>query len=129
MSPRTAAGVQSDLTTLPHRVPASGLLFPPEWHPLAWMVPDLVHGSGVKQAAIHHDPADRIAVLDVLEGIPVEHNEIGELAFLEGSECRGRGRDSERRRSCRTPALRAASCRPARASTIPNARRAPAAVR
>src|SRR6478735_1701249 len=86
MSPRTAAGVQSDLTTLPHRVPASGLLLPPEWQPLARMVPDLVHRSGVIQAAIHHHPADRIAVLDVFERIPVEHDEIGKLAFLEGSD-------------------------------------------
>src|SRR3954471_25013131 len=46
------------------------------------MVAQLRQVVRVVQAAVQHDPLDRLAVLDVVERVCVEHEKIGELSSL-----------------------------------------------
>src|SRR5687768_13504663 len=40
----------------------------------------LVERLGIEQAPIEHDPADAIGIPDVLERVPIEHLEVGQLS-------------------------------------------------
>ena len=89
----------------------------------AGVVADLVHGGGVEDAAVDDGVAHRVGVADVLERVGVEDDEVGELARLQRADLAGRVRGNARRRGWRRGAPPAASCRPARTSTSPSARR------
>ena len=48
--------------------------------------PDLVEGIAVVEYAVLHDVADLAAVMDVVEGVFVEDDEIGDLADFDGAD-------------------------------------------
>src|SRR5690606_31869583 len=79
----------SERTTysLPGRPDPTRLVVPPRLRrerPLPR--PDLVERIGVVEPAVLHDVPDPRAVADILERIRIEHEDVGELARLEGAE-------------------------------------------
>jgi len=62
------------------------LALEPEGAALLRMVADLVHGIGVEEAAVDHDKIDVLRLPQVLQRIPVDHDEVGELTLLQRSE-------------------------------------------
>ncbi len=53
---------------------SAALHFPIKFSPLFIVIAGFVHGFGVKQTAIDHRVSDGVAVLNVLQRIPIQHN-------------------------------------------------------
>src|SRR5690606_17663267 len=84
------AGRAASATTAPPGTSGAnqvgGTLFPPEPAALPVARPDLVHRRGVVQPAVDHRVGDALAVADVFERVAVDHDQVGELAWLERAD-------------------------------------------
>src|SRR6186997_2532169 len=77
ISAATESGWAGSLRRLP---------FPEQLRARLWVVADLVQRRGVVEAAVEHHHADRLRVADVLERIPVQDDQVRELARLDRSD-------------------------------------------